>query len=77
MSISKADYLSTLAYFRKRMLAEVAGGYVAQEADKSLMSTTEHNQLAEIVKNGGQASEDVSQSDIDTIFTDTSDTSSN
>lgn len=72
MAISKKDFLDSLSYFRQKLKAEIAGGYVAQEAGKTLSSndytTEEKNQLANLVASGGSGDENITNEDIDGIF---------
>ena len=72
MAISKKDFLDSLSYFRQKLKAEIAGGYVAQEEGKMLASndytTEEKNQLANLVASGGSGDENITNEDIDGIF---------
>lgn len=69
MSISKENFLSSLAYFRQKMLEEISNGYVVKVDGSSLMTSTEHEQLKSLVDATGIDTEDVTNEDIDTIFT--------
>lgn len=81
MSISKKDFLDSLAYFRQKLKAEIADGYVGKEAGKGLSTndytTAEKEQLANLAASGGGGDESITNSDIDSIFSDAENQTSN
>ena len=81
MAISKKDFLDSLAYFRQKLKAEIATSYVGKETGKGLSTndytTAEKKQLANLVTSGGGGDESVTNSDIDSIFSDAESQTSN
>ena len=67
MAVSKENVMQALAWFRKRILAEVQEGWVEDETGKSLMTQEQSEQLASLVDASG---EQITQADIDALFAD-------
>lgn len=64
MSISKATYLSSLAYFRKRLLAEIGADFVEDPKDGSTLLTPSQSEKIETT----MTDEVITDADIDSIF---------